>query len=141
MKEESSEERANVDENGKKIKVIMLEPTFLVLNQETLSLYKNENINSLMDSFPLHDIKCSILSANNYHDAIDAHFMTCFTIQIGLNENSKEVLCLESKMAVENWIDAINTFYQATIRKFTPDDHPADMKKGDITAITSSAAN
>jgi hypothetical protein len=36
--------------------VITLETTFLVMNTETLSMYVNENINSLMDSMPLADL-------------------------------------------------------------------------------------
>jgi hypothetical protein len=34
----------------------------MVLNPEALSFYMNENINSLMDSFPLKDLKATIIT-------------------------------------------------------------------------------
>ena len=44
-----------------KLKTVTLEPVFLVVNTQTVSLYQNENINSLTDSLPLKDLECKLL--------------------------------------------------------------------------------
>lgn len=87
--------------------VITLEPTFLVLNTETLSMYVNENINSLMDSMPLADLTVQMLDDQKNTKTLAEHnHLTCFTLSLNKNPNH-EIMCLESKMAARNWVDAI----------------------------------
>lgn len=92
------------------LNVITLEPTFVVVNTETLSMYQNENINSLMESLPLKDLKMTLLASSkpSINKIIAGHnFMTCFEITLGNAKNFEDIFCLESKMAAKNWIDAI----------------------------------
>lgn len=47
------------------LKVVTLEPTFMVVNTETMSLYQNENINSLVDSIPLDSLEVKLLQSES----------------------------------------------------------------------------
>jgi len=89
--------------------VITLEPTFLVVNTETLSMYMNENINSLMDSMPLSDLTVTLLDSTHSSSSSSPstpNYLTCLTLSLNKSP-SHEILCLESKMAAKNWVDAI----------------------------------
>jgi hypothetical protein len=43
--------------------------------------------------------------------------MTCFTLIFNAKDN---IICLESKAAAKNWIDAINSYYKSTLRLPAP---------------------
>lgn len=106
----------------------------MVLNPETLSFYMNENINSLMNSFPLKDLSANIVTPSN--SLIQAnHYMTCFQLKVA--DKPGDFICLESRMAAKNWIDAIHSFYRSTLRVPGPGEDIAILDKGSSTQAAS----
>jgi len=114
--------------------VLTLEPVFMVLNPQTLSFYMNENINSLMDSFPLKDLEAKIITPSDATVQAN-HYMTCFQLLVSKVEG--DIICLESRFAVKNWIDAIHAFYKSTLRLPAPGEDIAIMEKGSTTQASS----
>lgn len=106
----------------------------MVLNPETLSFYMNENINSLMNSFPLKDLTATIVTPSN--TMIQAnHYMTCF--QLKVSDKPADFICLESRMAAKNWIDAIHAFYRSTLRVPGPGEDIAILDQGSSSQAAS----
>lgn len=125
IKETGAEEKVRAGEA--KSSIITLEPVFMVLNPETLSFYMNENINSLMNSFPLKDLTATIVTPSN--TLVQAnHYMTCF--QLKVSDKPGDFICLESRMAAKNWIDAIHAFYRSTLRVPKPGEDIEILDKG-----------
>jgi hypothetical protein len=124
--------------NGQKMNVLTLEPVFMVLNPETLSFYMIENINSLMDSFPLKDLKATIITPSNARIQSN-HYMTCFKLSVENQRGNEEIICLESRFAAKNWVDAIQSFYQSTLRAPAAGENVAILDKGSVTVATSSS--
>jgi len=127
------------------LKTITLEPTFMVVNTETLSLYQNENINSLVDSIPLDSLECKLLQSESraLNQQIAGHnYMTCFGVYEKKNANPTEAVardyfCLESRMAAKNWIDAIKNFYRSTLRAALPNEDLSAISPGPQTSTVS----
>lgn len=60
--------------------------------------------------------------------------MTCFEI---IADSSKNIICLESKAAAKNWLDAINSFYRSTLRLPAPGEDITILEKGSTTQASS----
>lgn len=113
--------------------VLTLEPVFMVLNQHTLSLYMNENINSLMDSFPLKDLSPVMIAPTTVPVQAN-HYMTCFSLT---PKKDADIICLESRFAAMNWVDAMHAFYKSTLRLPAPGEDIAVLEKGSTTQASS----
>jgi len=64
---------------GREDKVLQFSPVFVVLNKDTLSLYENENINSLITSYLLSKLK---VSENKSSNVAGAKNMKCLKLSM-----------------------------------------------------------
>ena len=100
---------------GREENVLNFSPVFAVLNKDTLSLYENENINSLITSYLLSGLKVSD-SKNGGNNG--AKNMKCLKLSMsGIPE--VDTICLDSSEEEKLWKEAINHFYRCSVEEVT----------------------
>jgi hypothetical protein len=57
-----------------------LMPVFGVINQESLSLYENDNLNSLITSYPLQTVYMSTLDSQSANPLAKVKQVSCFQL-------------------------------------------------------------
>lgn len=99
---------------GRQDKVLEFSPVFAVLNKDTLSLYENENINSLITSYLLSKLK---ISENKSSKVAGANNMKCLKLTMSGDSSEMESVCLDSSDEAKLWKEGIKNFGECSVEQ------------------------
>ena len=99
----------------RKVGDMTLSPVFGVINKESLSLYENDNVNSLITSYPLPELYMSTLDIHSNSPLAQSPLVKCF--QILQTGEIMETLCLENNQARQDWQQAVLQFSKCSVEE------------------------
>lgn len=126
----------------KKNEIISARPVFAVLNEKTLALFENENVNALIRSIDIRH-----LVPPQRPQKWEAASINCF--QLGLSKNSKAfkkgdpapedelpeentvaTICLETGKQMKKWMTAISEFHNCVVKEVSEETAPKKESMG-----------